>query len=348
MLEDLQDAPAIYRPGEYWRTYHDRTVRWLFHNPLDRFRFYDVPLRAFGGGAEGVSPKELAALRSAYQENPLLKAWDRLCRWAANRFPRLRQPAKLLTPSFHLTNIQYRGRHQRKALRSELERLIASNPEILKVADTRLGQPSGIVNVRGNLYSRTIYNKIREYLRARNRIDFEGIDSILEIGPGYGAQFDVILQMHPDMRACIVDIPPQLYICQEYLAARFPGRVDRYHEAKREGIVPTLENRQIVCLAPWQIEDLPSDAFDLLLNMASFQEMAPRVVGNYADHVHRTVDRYLYIANNVDGDTGRPDEERTETSYEEIEAAFDEFELSWADDTDGFRRGVFVRRGEKA
>jgi len=343
MLTDMEKAPKLYRPSLYWKSKEKRLVTWLLKNDINSFRSYDTPFRSFGGGAERLSDEDYQHIEETYQKSPVLKGITACLLKLRDRFPGLRTHVNLLLPSFHMTNMWYRSQYQRELFLQLLESSISESPEMQKFGDRCLGHPSDAIEFEGNFYTPNFYNKLKEYFFAKQYIEFDEVESVLEIGAGYGAQMEVILEDNEETRGCIVEIPPQLYLAQQYLDACYPREVCKYHEVKKLGVANALRDFRAVCLAPWQIAELPEGTFDLFWNMASFQEMSPIVVENYAHHIQRATKRFLYIANSVEGDVSIPRHVRTHTSYDEYIGFFDGFELKWVEDGD-LRRGVFVKK----
>lgn len=58
--------------------------------------------------------------------------------------------------------------------------------------------------------------------------------------------------------------------------------------------------RRIVVIAPWQIERTRGSA-DLLWNSASFQEMEPEIVENYARLLSPRIRKYIYLKEAPEG-----------------------------------------------
>ena len=345
MLEDMRKAPEVYRPSRYWKGYVARNTAWLLRHDINNFRNYDAPFRSFGGGAERLSDEDYQRIKATYRKSRILKGITACLLKLRDRFPELRTHVNLLLPTFHMTNMEYRSHYQKELFLQQLESSVSESPELLKFSDQCFGQPSDVVEFKGSHYTSNFYLKVKEYFFVKRYIDFAQVESVLEIGPGYGAQMDVILQDNEQIRGCLVEIPPQLYLAQQYLEACFPGEVCKYHEVKKMGVANALRDFRVICLAPWQIKELPENAFDFFWNMASFQEMSPDVVKNYASYVQRATKKFLYIANSIRArDESAPQRVRTHTSYDEYISFFDEFEPKWVEDRQGLRRGIFVKR----
>lgn len=344
MLHDMRKAPILYQPSRYWERRVKRFARWLLQHDINDFRKYDAPLQSFGGGAMRLADQEYQQLEKTYYQSFLLKAINAILLEVGARCPGLRISINLCLPSLHLRHMAHLGKCQQAVFLSELTRGVSETPELLKFSDRCIGNPSDAVAFKGNVYTPNFFAKLCEYFIVKRHIDFGHVKSILEIGPGYGAQLEIILRDNAQIKAGVVEIPPQLYLTQQYLEACFPGQVCTYHEAKRIGVARAIRNFRIVCLAPWQIEEIPDQAFEMFWNQASMQEMTPDIVKNYAMHIQRATSKFLYILNSVKGDEHLPLAVRTHTSYDEYIRFFDQFELQWLEDHQGHLRGIFIKR----
>ena len=57
-----------------------------------------------------------------------------------------------------------------------------------------------------------------------------------------------------------------------------------------------IKLRKITCLSSWQIEKLLGK-IDIFVNFISFQEMEPKVVRNYINHVIRLSPKFILLRN---------------------------------------------------
>ena len=343
MLQDMERQDPRYRPARYWRQKQAHLVRWLLHQDLNTFRSYHAPLRAFGGGADAISAAEYQALEQRVLSAIPVRGLNALLLRLRDRLPAWSELINLFIPTVHLANLACRSQFGRRLLVDALSRYDREDSRIRAFSDRRLGSPSDAVEWEGRCYTPNLFAKVAEYLLASRHYDFSSVQRVLEVGPGYGCQMEVLLSANPAMRGCLIEIPPQLYVTQQYLHARFPGQVCRYHDAKAQGVARALERHRVVCLAPWQIEEIPADSCDLFWNQCSLQEMSPAIVRNYARQVQRITTRALYLVNAIRGDVEEPADRRTHTAYDEYLEFFDEFRLAWFEDQGGKRHGVFLR-----
>ena len=120
-------------------------------------------------------------------------------------------------------------------------------------------------------------------------LEFSEVRVAFEIGGGFGTWPHLIFSMFPNVRKIVyLDIPPMIYVATQYLKHFFGDMVIDYRQTKDAKIISFHDDdsREILCLCPWQIEKLEVQA-DLFWNTASFSEMTPDIVGNYATHVAR-------------------------------------------------------------
>ena len=149
-----------------------------------------------------------------------------------------------------------------------------------KIGTSDIGEPAILYENNGRkidyrtleLYSRCAY--VAKFM------DFNKINTIVELGSGSGAQSELIAKLHPSITLILVDVSPQLYVAHQYLSAVFPERVVRFNPRFCSTDLKTLRTGSIYFLANRQI-DLISAPIDLFWSVASFAEMEPLVVKNY-------------------------------------------------------------------
>ncbi len=302
MLRDMESAPALYRPTNYWNNYQRESYRYIDSWGIGEFRSSKNALwSSFGAVADPLSGHvrpvlaETLKIRRSLPVRALLKIGRKL--------PVLRQ---LLAPMDAAWMWERLVAEYEKQLYMLLElsyhycRSVEGGQLIEQVEDSGLGAPKIVMSINGKKYTIHFLRYFLQYLYLAKFVDFNTVHGIVEIGGGYGGLAEIILKLNPHMVYVNVDIPPQTYIAQQYLDACFPGQVFGYTEAQKT-IADTgklcpqdYPGRRIFTLCPWQLPSLEGE-FDLFMNSASFQEMEPEVVENYAIHLKRLVRRYGYI-----------------------------------------------------
>ncbi len=117
------------------------------------------------------------------------------------------------------------------------------------------------------------------------QVDFRQVRCAFEIGGGFGAWPHLMVSMFPNVRKfAYLDIPPMLYVATQYLRHFFGESVIDYRATQNTSDIRFSDNDdlEIICICPWQIENLNIDA-ELFWNVASFSEMTPDIVENYAN-----------------------------------------------------------------
>lgn len=144
--------------------------------------------------------------------------------------------------------------------------------------------------------SQDLANSLIEYYSIDSYASFGKINTVLEIGGGYGRNAHVILTLNPKAKVVLVDIFPALYVAQRYLSSVFKNRkifkarqFDSYQQVERE-----MEEASIVFLLPHQLEMLPDKKFDLCMNISSFGEMNVDQIKWYFDQINRLAKKYFF------------------------------------------------------
>jgi len=134
-------------------------------------------------------------------------------------------------------------------------------------------------------------------------IDFDKINSIMEIGGGSGKQIEVIKKFHPHLTFYVLDLCPQLYVCERYLTEVFPNSVVSYKETRDMTRIPDNKEGKIFILGNWKISTLENLECDGFWNSASLQEMEPDIVANYLKYVNSQTTQFVFLHETMGGQT---------------------------------------------
>lgn len=134
-------------------------------------------------------------------------------------------------------------------------------------------------------------------------IDFDQIDSIMEIGGGSGKQIEVIKKLHPHITFYVFDLCPQLYVCERYLSEIFPDSAVSYKETRNMTRIPDNKKGKIFFLGNWKISTLENLDCDGFWNSASLQEMEPDIVSNYLKYVNSKTSKFVFLHETMGGQT---------------------------------------------
>ena len=162
-----------------------------------------------------------------------------------------------------------------------------------RLSEPREGNPPEVMR-NGRLISQDLANSLLEYEAILHPdLDRRNVQTILELGPGYGRTAYVFMTLQPGCRYILVDIPPALYVAQRYLSAVFEGHkifafrpFNSFDQVRDE-----FSEATIIFLTPNQLELLPDKSIDLFVNISSFHEMRMDQIKYYFSEIDRLTRR---------------------------------------------------------
>lgn len=163
------------------------------------------------------------------------------------------------------------------------------------IAEPALGNPFR-VHLGRQLISQDLANSMIEYYSLSEVVNFEECNRIVEIGPGYGRNAYVIMNLHPQVKYFFIDVPPSLYMAQKYLATLFPERSSFFVQdfESFSDVQEEIEQASMVFLLPHQMELLPADFFDLSISISNLGEMTKFQISEYAKQIGRVTEGFVY------------------------------------------------------
>ena len=281
MMTDLKTAPALYKPGNYWSVYEKLFVPELKKEGLKNFRRrrYSV-LSSFG--AVDVLPLKLDLFKFQFLHNHYTRKmsfYTKFLNFINYKINNLLGPISLYGAT--LDEIRF---YLFKKCKSIGESVNAKS--IQEISMSSHGNPEDLFTVGKSLYTPDSLNYYLRYVYCSQHINFESIQTIIELGSGSGKQIEILKKLYPNICFYLFDIPPQLYVCEQYLKSVFPNDVVSYGDLRNEKQLPSPIKGKIFILGTKQfplIEGL--NKVDLFWNAASFQEMEPHLVKNYLSYV---------------------------------------------------------------
>jgi putative sugar O-methyltransferase len=147
------------------------------------------------------------------------------------------------------------------------------------------------------LISQDLANSLLEYEAILHTdLDKREVRTILELGPGYGRTAYVFLELQPNCRYILVDIPPALYVAQRYLSNVFAERTIFGFRPFTDfaSVRSDFESADIIFLTPNQLELLPDKSVDLFINISSLHEMRLDQIRYYFQQIERLTRKYFY------------------------------------------------------
>lgn len=331
MMNDMAEAAALYRPTRFWagcipsiledlRTLGEDTVR---AHPSG-LRFY-VPAYSDTGYLTERAAFESQLERLAAAQQGLATLWRN-----------------------QLNGTTEAERDYRIFLAADQDK----PPMLQRFSQSDHGTPLERYCFDGRYYDAASLRYLKCLVYLKKHLASYRVRNVLEIGGGYGALGEIFMSLSDRPYFYVdVDIPPVAYVATRYLQAVFGAEaVATYADTRDMARIDIAELKQrgfrAAVLCPWQLERL-APGFELFVNTASFQEMEPEVVANYAAHVQRLVSDFLILKNSRHGKHVATSAEdigvNRPTTHADYLRLFDRFELVAADAaTFGYVYGGFA------
>jgi len=332
MLEDSSTASQLYRATHYWAILEKALVPELRAQGLHDFRRRRNSVLAFLSYLDllplswSMMPRRLApriknSLSASHWLSSLVRASLRMktVQKMLAGFSETHSGASLY--DINLLSYEFARSYGERNGAKPIEEFEAS----------LVGNPESIFQVEGRAYTTSMLHYYVQYAYCCKFMNFDSIDSILEIGGGFGKQVEVTKKLHPHLCFYMLDLPPQLYVCQQYLSALFPDSVVSYRQTRAMKSLPEQRNGKIFILGNWKIAELADLNYDLFWNSASFQEMEPSVVLNYLGYVNQQASKYAFLHERMEGSERSPEPDRIgvlePTTLEHYKTGLEGFEL---------------------
>ena len=271
MFSELERGRPEVQPSKYWMKLNKGNQDQLFTSGFENFR---------------------RTVAKDYFTWTRMAPWDEQFRFLMKELP-------ITTTVANMFRTFMPFKHELIPLRQSLTYNYLSNmvwdyavrnfPEIEKLSEPVIGNPPQVYR-KGRLISQDLANSGLEAQFILSEIPKEmKVQTVCELGAGYGRTAHALLSLRPGFRYVIVDIPPALYVSQRYLSAVYPNRkvfkcrpFASYAQIKEE-----FESSQLVFLLPSQIELLPDECFDLFINISSLHEMSLEQIRYYFAQIRR-------------------------------------------------------------
>jgi putative sugar O-methyltransferase len=285
MMRDVRDGDQLYQPTNYWAVYEKVFLPELKRKGLRDFRRRRNSILNAFAASDLKFQGELKFDRSFRGSARIARVLNRL----------------LQSPPFFSVKVsdlseswvtEYFYWHVKK----KFDRI---GLDLRKCPTTRIGNPEDLLEIEGGLWSTAYLQYCSMFADAAESIGFQPDGTFCELGAGMGRNIEVLAHLFPKATLLLFDIPPQLYVSNQYLQTVFGSRVIGYREAKT--LVPAAENfsekirGRIVILPTWRMPDWSGVKIDVFWNSASFQEMEPDVVRNYLNLVVKMRPEWIYI-----------------------------------------------------
>ena len=286
MMEDMNVADELYKPTNYWSFYEKHFLPELESIGLHNFRKRDDSvLSTFA--ATDLLPK--TSFR--YKGNLRIRGINRVLKYLSKNLDRF--------------NIQIKNNYFKESITPYFynyvsKKFIEKSFNLLECPTSNIGNPEDKYIVEGTLWTFKHLQYCSMFIDTVNYIKYSEKMVFCELGPGLGRNIEILAQLYPSWTFIIFDIPPQLYISNQYLSSVFGDRVINYSDSKNinSDLFNDLQKDyigKIIILPTWEMPHWSNTKIDIFWNSASFQEMEPDVVANYINHVRDMQPEYIYI-----------------------------------------------------
>ncbi|BBF98934.1 MULTISPECIES: putative sugar O-methyltransferase [Pseudonocardia] len=298
MLSDLEGAPELYRPTNFWQTGLEKVVADLRERGFAEFRRH--PSATFF-----YAPRYAPVSRPA-------AALSRVFGVAGT-------PGKLISERIDQVPVA-RAHHATVRALDPADRA----PNLGGFSESTAGAPTEQLVFDGRRFSRSSLNYLRGLVMLKRAVPDLDVSTVLEIGGGFGTLGEILVPRNDGIRYIDVDIPPVAAVATHYLREVLGGSrvLDYAATREHEKIVIDEIAEPATVLCPWQLPRL-TGSVDLFANFISFQEMEPEVVANYANLVTDLGARWLLLRNSP---IGKPNVREPMLRHRYLEF-FDQYEL---------------------
>ena len=280
MINAHQSNKTKFRLSEYWKKLNEKNIMQLKDSGYENFK--QTVGRNYFIWLDGIRNYKVKFLIRNLPIIHVLLAFMRAL--LSKKHPYL--PAKQCRAYNFVTFMlwEYVIRQGAENIASCLEEPLEGNPPYVKLKKKRISQDLA--------FSMLEFLEISKGVKSPSKIN-----TIVELGAGYGRTAFVFLTLMPDIRYIIADVPPALYISQRYLTSQFLSRkIFKFRDFKDYSEVASeFQESQIAFLLPHQLELLPDKTVDLFLAIDSLHEMPLEQIEYYFSIVDRLVKDFFYF-----------------------------------------------------
>jgi putative sugar O-methyltransferase len=176
-------------------------------------------------------------------------------------------------------------------------------PELRKIGETPLAPGHTVVDVDGATHSHQLDQAFSFYRELVAGLGDTPIDSVMEVGSGYGRFIRVLKLSGKARRFILVDLPDSLMFAFAFLRLHFPAASMKIVQTAADAR-PGMERDFEFIFCPIQfLHHLRPAAVDLLVNTYSLGEMQQGCVDHILRCVHEHIrPRYFYSLNSIFAD----------------------------------------------
>mgnify|MGYP001183045096 FL=1 len=257
----------LYKPGPYWDYKTKKILYWLKKKGLNDFRGLDS-----GVGTSYTDNVVVDIRKEIGSKGRMIGSF-----FSLPFFKRIFNEQLKITKDLVLDNLERKNKNFNK-----LEKVIslANKYKIENSVSHGCVQKTKINNKEYSILYLQLIERIENLSSIYN---FNQINSIIEIGGGFGVNIHLLIQNFKNIKKIIyTDIFPNIFVGTEYLRSLYKDAVRDYSSISELKEIKFSDNDdlEIICIPSWSLEKIKSKV-DKFHNAASFQEMTIAQVANY-------------------------------------------------------------------
>lgn len=285
MFKELEKSSSLYQPSKFWSSLNKLHIKYLSNGGLRDFK-RSINTKYFDWGTLGILVHQLSPLLNEMLDGnfaPIFRSEFQNYNFNLNKRARQFNFITAFIYKVYIAGLfEYILKYDKFQILDKINEPLVGNPFV--------------ISYKNKLISQDLCNSVYDFTSIFNNIRLPKKPKIAELGAGYGRVGYVLLKMIPDSTYCVIDIPPALFIAQNYLSKVFNKEeifefrpFKSFKEVKNE-----FEASRIRFLMPHQMELLPKKYFDLIINISSLHEMTREQIKNYIKQIDRLCKGYFY------------------------------------------------------
>lgn len=280
MIASLERHGGVYRPSRFWRELNARNIDQLRNEGLENIK--RTVAQNYFTWVVGVRSDQFRALARQMTSTDWREVLAGL-------------------PTRDGTVAMSRWRFLQLAVLTRMLWIAASRVDrhglLDVISEPSFGNPFPI-HFRGRLISQDVANSVIELssILEGASLKRDRAFTVCEVGAGYGRTAFAMLSAFPRCRYVIVDIPPALYVAQEYLGRVLPRlRMMRFREDWNADAAAEFAEADLVFMLPHQVGAILDRSVDLFVNISSLHEMTAPQVSAYFTLIARVTRGHVYL-----------------------------------------------------
>ena len=251
LAQDSKKIDYLYKPGLYWKRLANLACDQMVNYGLRNFRAFPVDENCFVGrayaDAETIEPFWLS------KKGRLLKKI--LNNKLFNKY--------FISQYERLIKQHYDGgkKYKQVCFSDKFKNLVDDYEKKTPLPVTTIAGCTNTVKIGEKDYS-VKYLMNLSYIEAfkNNGLEFNKINSVMEIGGGFGSFCHLLISLFPNIKKYYyIDICPNIYTGTQYLKIFFDEVYDYNYTSKKNSITfSNNDNREIYCIPSWEISKLSS------------------------------------------------------------------------------------------